>query len=124
MDNFLKMEDWERDFKWLEVRHYVKDILEIERLPDFNTILMLIGIQELGQVSEQFSREEKQDLMHIATCFLMEKEGYYKSVGRDKEGWPHFIKIKAIPDVTEEKRTEFLKEKMIDYFANLIENND
>lgn len=124
MDNFLKMEDWERDFKWLEVRHYVKDILEIERLPDFNTILMLIGIQELGQVSEQFSREEKQDLMHIATCFLMEKEGYYKSVGRDKEGWAHFIKIKAIPDVTEEKRTEFLKEKMIDYFANLIENND
>ena len=38
--------------------------------PDLETILFLIGIQELGGIKEKFTKEQKQDLMHIAVCTL------------------------------------------------------
>ena len=44
--------------------------------PDLQSILFLIGIQELGQGSRKFSKDEKQDLMHIATCRLLSYFGY------------------------------------------------
>ncbi len=34
--------------------------------PDLETILFLIGIQEFGQIKEKFTKEQKQDLMHVA----------------------------------------------------------
>lgn len=118
------MEEWERDFKWLELRHFIKDNMSTHKLPDFEAILLLIGIQTLGRLQTQFSREEKQDLMHIATCVLMERDGYYKFNGRDEDGWPHYIKIKAYPTEDEEHKLNYLKEQMIQYFDNIIEDND
>ncbi len=38
--------------------------------PDMNGILFLIGMRELGQLRE-FAKDEKMDLMHIATCKLL-----------------------------------------------------
>jgi hypothetical protein len=40
------------------------------RRPDLNALLLLIGVQELGQGVAAFTKEQKQDLMHIATCKL------------------------------------------------------
>ena len=65
------MEDWQLDFEWLRVQHFVKNALGRKDLPDLNSILFLIGIQELGRVQTRFSKEEKQDLMHIAVCRLL-----------------------------------------------------
>ena len=42
-----------------------------EKKPDMNAILFLIGIQELGKGSQRFSKEQKQDLMHIAICKIL-----------------------------------------------------
>ena len=61
------------------------------------TILFLIGVQELGHIRKKFSKEEKQDLMHIAVCALFRQSGYYELQGMDKEGWPHFRQLKALP---------------------------
>ena len=44
------MEYWERDFKWLETKHKIAESLGKSDLPDFYTILFLIGLQELGAV--------------------------------------------------------------------------
>jgi hypothetical protein len=79
------MEDWELDFEWLQVQHLVKDALKRDSLPDMNAILFLIGIQELGRWKAQFTKEEKQDLMHIAICHLMSYDGYYTFKGRDDD---------------------------------------
>ena len=38
---------------------------------DLNTVLFLIGVQELGKGKKVFSKEEKQDLMHIAICKVL-----------------------------------------------------
>lgn len=118
------MENWERDYKWLEVQHFVKNRLNLSKLPDFNSILLLIGIQELGTLSSEYSKAEKQDLMHIATCTILSPEGYYEPTEVDDDGWPHFIEKKPLNIQDEEEQLNFLKDRIIRYFAALINEND
>jgi hypothetical protein len=56
--------------------------------PDLQAILFLIGVQELGRGPMKFSKDEKQDLMHIAVCKLLSQFGYYRLLGQDQDGWP------------------------------------
>ncbi len=42
-----------------------------KKKPDLEAILFLIGIQEFGQIREKFTKEQKQDLMHVAVCKLL-----------------------------------------------------
>ena len=88
------MENWEFDFKWQRIRHKIKELFNKESLPDTNAILFLIGIQELGVPKQEYTKEEKQDLMHVAVCTLLEPLGYFEFKGRDEEGWPHYVQIK------------------------------
>lgn len=113
------MEKWELDFEWLKVRHFVKDSLRRDNLPDLNAILFLIGIQELGAVKSHFSKEEKQDLMHIAVCRLLSEEGYFEFEGIDAEGWPHWKPLRPVPVKGLIDQEELLKEKIIAYFRQL-----
>ena len=46
----MEAEKWELDFEWLRVRHFIKEKFKKSELPDLNTTLMLIGIQELGHI--------------------------------------------------------------------------
>ena len=46
--------------------------------PDLEAILFLIGIQEFGQIKKKFTKEQKQDLMHVAICSLLSQSGYYE----------------------------------------------
>ncbi|MEY4937207.1 MAG: hypothetical protein RIS64_3566 [Bacteroidota bacterium] len=112
------MEDWEFEFEWLKVRHTVKEAFQQDGLPDLNLVLLLIGIQELGRWQKRFSKEEKQDLMHIAVCTLLSDDGYYEFVGRDTEGWPHFNAIRVLEIKGEKAQEHFLKTKIIVYFKN------
>jgi len=66
--------------------------LRLGQTPDLQAITFLIGLQELGQLKRLFSKEEKQDLMHLGVCRLLSQEGYYTFAGRDEDGWPHFEK--------------------------------
>ncbi len=110
------MEDWELEFEWLKVRHYVKDSLKRDELPDLNAVLLLLGIQEYGRVKNPFSKEEKQDLMHIAVCRLMSSDGYFEFIGRDADGWPHFKQVLMFDTKGIGSQERFLKEKLIEYF--------
>jgi hypothetical protein len=53
--------------------------------PDMEAILFLIGIQEFGNIRNKFSKEQKQDLMHVAVCSLLSQSGYYKLEGYDDD---------------------------------------
>lgn len=117
------MENWEQDFDWLRVRHLVKKIFKKDTLPDLNAILFLIGVQELGRWKKTFTKEEKQDLMHIAVCRLLSYEGYYEFIGRDAEGWPHWKLTQAAPVKGLKAQEELLKKTVIRYFQDLeVEN--
>ncbi len=119
------MEEWQIDFEWLRVRHTVKDAMDKSDLPDLQTILYLIGIQELGRWDSEksFTKEEKQDLMHIAVCTLLEEEEYYIFAGRDQDGWPHWKENKPFHIKGIEDQEKFLKEKIIGYFSKLEKVN-
>ena len=117
------MEDWELEFKWLRVQHIVKETMARDKLPDLQAILYLIGIQELGFLKERYTKEEKQDLMHIAVCKLLSFEGYYEFAGRDEDGWPHYNQVRQLPKNDVEAQERLLKSMTIVYFQELEHEN-
>lgn len=110
------MEKWQGDFEWLRIRHFLKDLVGQERLPDLNNILLLIGIRELGQIKEEWTKEEKRDLMNIAACALMEREGYYRFHALDDEGWPHYEALRPFDVKGVEEQEKWMKDQIIQYF--------
>jgi len=84
--------------------------------PDLESLLFLIGIQEYGQIKEKFTKEQKQDLMHIAICTLLTPSGFYELERMDEEGWPHFRQLKAMPDMNPIEQENFLKDHVLLYF--------
>jgi len=84
--------------------------------PDLETILFLIGIQELGGKEDKFTKEQKQDLMHIAVCTVLMPSGYYEVEGKDTDGWPHFRQLKSMPDMNAFEQENFLKDHVLLYF--------
>jgi hypothetical protein len=84
--------------------------------PDLEAVLFLIGIQELGTVKNKFTKEQKQDLMHVAVCTILQSSGYYELVGVDEDGWPHFRQLKEIPALGMPAQENFLKDHILLYF--------
>lgn len=107
----------------LQVRWWTLEAKLVERFgkkPDMEAILFLIGVQELGIVQEKFTKEQKQDLMHIAICKLLLPSGYYELEGTDNEGWPHYKQLKPMPVFNPFEQENFLKDHVLLYF----EEND
>jgi hypothetical protein len=87
-----------------------------EKKPDMETILFLIGIQELGSIEQKFSKEQKQDLMHIAVCALLSASGYYVLEAVDADGWPHYRQLKTLPVMDLFAQENFMKDHVLLYF--------
>ena len=86
--------------------------------PDMEAILFLIGMQETGFVKQKITKEQKQDLMHVAICNLLSPSGYYELESTDKDGWPHFRQLKPMPDMHPIEQENFLKDHILLYFQN------
>ncbi len=91
-----------------------------KRPADLNAVLFLIGVQELGTGPKRFSKEAKQDLMHIAVCRVLSFSGYYTFDGYDKDGWPQWTLAKPIPSGDLLAQENFLKLHVIQYFESLL----
>ncbi len=115
----MKKPDWEQDFAYQRVRHLIQERFRRPALPDLNALLFLIGVQELGRWQEDFTKEEKRDLMHVAVCRLLSEDGHYRFVGRDADGWPHYELTSKIPPTDLGGQERLLKEKIIGYFEEL-----
>jgi hypothetical protein len=93
-----------------------KFINKFGKKPDVEAILFLIGIQEIGNFKKKFSKEQKQDLMHVAVCSLLAQSGYYKIEAHDSDGWPHFVQLKPLPKYNMIEQENFLKDHILLYF--------
>ncbi|WP_151086591.1 hypothetical protein [Hymenobacter baengnokdamensis] len=91
------------------------------RRPDLNALLLLIGVQELGQGVAEFTKEQKQDLMHIATCKLFSLSGHYALERTDEEGWPHYKLLTPVPFANLKEQERMLKWHILEYFDSLDE---
>jgi hypothetical protein len=103
----------------LQVRWWTLEAKLVERFgkkPDMEAILFLIGIQEFGDIRKKFSKEQKQDLMHIAVCSLFAQSGYYELEKVDEDGWPHFRQLKALPVMNLPEQENFMKDHVLLYF--------
>jgi hypothetical protein len=105
----------------LQTRWWTLEAKLVERFgkkPDMETILFLIGIQEFGGSAEKFTKEQKQDLMHVAVCSLFSQSGYFELEGYDNDRWPHFRQLKALPEMSMIEQENFLKDHILLYFTN------
>ena len=84
--------------------------------PDMEAILFLIGIQEFGDIRDKFTKEQKQDLMHVAVCHLLSASGYYEMERVDEDGWPHYRQLRSMPDMSGPEQENFLKDHVLLYF--------
>jgi hypothetical protein len=89
------------------------------RRPDLNALLLLIGVQELGQGVAEFTKEQKQDLMHIATCKLFSLSGHYALEHVDADGWPHYKLLNPVPFANLKEQERMLKWHILEYFDDL-----
>ena len=88
-----------------------------DKRPDLNALLLLIGIQELNQGITVFTKEQKQDLMHIATCRLFGLSGHYEQTHVDADGWPHYKLLRPVPFANLKEQERMLKWHVLEYFA-------
>ena len=112
-------EDWELNFYWQRARHQLKDILNLHALPDLDMSLIFIGIRELGKVKTSWTKEDKQSLLHVAVCTLLESDGYYEFKGLDADGWPHWDVAIPFDLIGEKPQEDYLKSKIIKYLSSL-----
>ena len=105
----LQLRWWKLEEKLLE---------RFAKKPDLEAILFLIGIQEFGQLRNKFTKEQKQDLMHVAICSLLSQSGYYELEKTDEEGWPHFKQVKQMPELDMIEQENFLKDHILLYFES------
>ena len=107
--------DLDADRNWQELLNHLEKTLG-KRPKDLNAVLFFIGLQELGKGARNFSKEEKQDLLHIAICKVLSIAGYYELEGVDDLGWPHWKLIKKLPHFDLLEQEKLLKMMVIDYF--------
>lgn len=107
--------DLDLERKWERLLNGLEQMVG-KRPKDMHGVLFLIGVQELGKGNRLFTKEEKQDLMHIAICKVMSYAGYYELEGLDSEGWPHWKAIKKLPHFNLPEQEKVLKMQVIEYF--------
>lgn len=83
---------------------------------DLDSIIYLVGIQELGQLTRKFKKDEKVNLMHIAICRLLEPYGYYQFDFFDDDGWPHYVAQEELPNLKAGEQAVLMKEAIVAYF--------
>ncbi|MHA8065160.1 hypothetical protein V7S76_00630 [Aquirufa sp. ROCK2-A2] len=105
--------EWEQILDFLE--------LQLNKRPtDLESVLFLIGVQELGKGHVHFTKEQKQDLMHIATCKALSYSGFYELEGLDQEGWPHWNLIQNLPSLPLKEQELLIKAHVIHYFKTEV----
>jgi hypothetical protein len=110
----LRNDDFQ--IRWFQLEQKLTE--RFGKKPDMESILFLIGVQELGDIRKKFSKEQKQDLMHVAICTVLSSSGFYELSGVDEDGWPHFRQLKPMPDMHPFEQENFLKDHVLLYFQN------
>ncbi|MBB1193712.1 hypothetical protein DNC80_08535 [Flavobacterium sp. SOK18b] len=102
--------------RWEQLVQLLSDQFSQGEDLDLDAIIYLIGVQELGKVHQEFKKDEKLNLMHIAICRLLEPYGYYEFEFFDKDGWPHYKVKEQLPALKAGEQSVLMKEAIVNYF--------
>lgn len=112
--NFELEKSW-RETVAIASKHFGEDL-------DMQSIIFVLGLQELNKGYIDLTKDQKLEVMHIAVCTLLEPYGYYEFMGRDEDGWPHFEKRDELPSLSESEQEDLMREAIIDYFKDTAVN--
>ena len=64
--------------KWNNLKTKLSVDFSDNEIIDLDSIIFLIGLQELGQFQKRFNKQKKLEVIHIAVCKLLSDYGYYE----------------------------------------------
>ena len=103
--------------QWKLIEEFFVNNFDTDRNPPIETMLFLIGLQELGSGHQKYTKDDKLNLIHIAVCRLLEPFGYYKFTHYDN-GWPHFEVLEQLPELKPNEQAILMKKAIIQYFID------
>lgn len=103
---------------WKIVEQFFAEHFGTEPNVAIETILYLIGIQELGSGNQKYSKDDKVNLIHIAVCRLLQPFGFFDFSHYDEDGYPHFIEKEPIPELKPNEQSLLMKKAVIQYFID------
>ena len=106
---------------WKDLCEHLSTMFGIET--DLNGVLFLVGIRERGLIFQQFTKEEKLNLIYLGSCTLYQEMGLIESDGKDEEGWPLFRQKALAPVIPEERKIKTLQDCAIRYFQKVFEGD-
>ena len=102
--------------KWNNLKTKLSVDFSDNEIINVDSIIFLIGLQELGQFQKRFNKQRKLEVIHIAVCKLLSDYGYYEFDYTDNDGWPHYKLIKKLPNLKAGEQTILMKKAIINYF--------
>ena len=100
---------WEAFLQMLEKQWGLK--------PSIEALLLLIGLQETGELNKRLSKDQKLRLIDIGMCVLLERTGYMqRSEEKDAWGYPKFRSIKPFPYKDTYQQQQWIQENILRYF--------
>ncbi len=111
--------DYQFELEWKNLLNELAGRFEMDM--DMQSVLFLIGVQELGVGFRKFKKNEKMDLMHIAICRLLEPYGYYVYSGKDEDGWPHYDQLMKLPELQPKEQEKLMRNAVLEYFKETLE---
>lgn len=103
---------------WKIVDKFFEDNFGTEPNVPIETILYLIGIQELGSGKQEYSKDDKVNLIHIAVCRLLQPFGFFEFSHYDGDGFPHFQVKQPMPELKPNEQAILMKKAVIQYFID------
>ncbi len=73
--------------KWNNLKTKISVDFSDNEIIDLDSIIFLIGLQELGQFQKRFNKQKKLEVIHIAVCKLLSDYGYYEYDYTDNDGY-------------------------------------
>lgn len=108
--------------RWLDVQNWLADNLG-EAPANTESLLLMIGLREMGWTISDYSKQEKQDLIQLGTFSIMVEGGYYRKTHFDEQGWPQFELTNPLPLFDPFGQSLFIKERLVCYFESLQNSN-
>jgi len=100
--------------EWQALLQYLEG--KFMKRPDMNGVLFLVGLNVLGLGPDEFTKEQKQDIMHIGVCELLSFAEFYEFSGRDTQGWPHYSPRRSPQAMSLAEQEAILRACAVQYF--------
>ncbi len=100
--------------KWAQFKEDFKE--QFGRYPSVISALFVIGLDQLPGANPS-TKEEKQEVIHVGLCTLLEEENLYRFTHFDEDGWPHFKPTDKAQTTDIEKQENYLKRRIIEHYG-------